>query len=135
MDDPQQGDDVPPGAGHHANTHGEQLRYRGRMAEHAPVFQVQEERRCKMRYNKNGDAILHKLGKDASFSEVVLTVRELGYTIECSGRFDFVKLETEKKDKYGFSMFNSKTVRLDELVEWLNREMVSRNIIKEEVEL
>ena len=88
-----------------------------------------------MRYNKNGDAILHKLGKDASFSEVVLTVRELGYTIECSGRFDFVKLETEKKDKYGFSMFNSKTVRLDELVEWLNREMVSRNIIKEEVEL
>jgi hypothetical protein len=50
-----------------------------------------------MRYNKNGDAILHKLGKDASFSEVVLTVRELGYTIECSGRFDFVKLETEKK--------------------------------------
>ena len=88
-----------------------------------------------MRYNKNGDAILHKLGKDASFSEVVLTVRELGYTIECAGRFDFVKLETRTEGKNGFSMFNSKIVRLDELVEWLNQEMVSRNIIKEEVEI
>ena len=87
-----------------------------------------------MRYNKNGDALLHRLGKDACFSEVVLTVRELGYTIECSDRFDFVKLETEKKDKYGFSMFNSETVRLDELTEWLNEEMISREIIKREIE-
>lgn len=87
-----------------------------------------------MRYNKNGDAILHKLGKDASFSEVVLTVRELGYTIECSGRFDFVKLETRTEGKYGWSEFNIKMVRLDEIVEWLNQEMVSREIIKEEVE-
>ena len=88
-----------------------------------------------MRYNKNGDAILHKLGKDASFSEVVLTVRELGYTIECSGRFDSVKLETKEEGKYGLYEYKSKYVRLDELVEWLNQEMVSRNIIKEEVEL
>lgn len=87
-----------------------------------------------MRYNKNGEALLHRLGQNASFSEVVLTARNLGYELRCEGREDFVKLDTSGEDQYGHPKFDSRTVRLDELTEWLNEEMISREIIKREIE-
>lgn len=87
-----------------------------------------------MRYNKNGEALLHKLGQNASFSEVVLTARHLGYELRCEGRIDFVKLDTSGVDELGHPKFDSRTVRLDELIEWLNQEMASRDIIRMEVE-
>lgn len=87
-----------------------------------------------MRYNKNGEALLHRLGTNANFGEVVLTARYLGYELQCEGRVDFVKLNTSGEDQYGHPKFDSRTIRLEELIEWLNQEMVSRDIIKLEVE-
>ena len=88
-----------------------------------------------MRYNKNGEALLHRLGQNASFSEVVLTVRHLGYELRCEGNIDFVRLDTNGQDKYGHTTFNSKPVPLDELIESLNTEMESRDLIKRKVEI
>lgn len=88
-----------------------------------------------MRYNKNGEALLHRLGQNASFSEVVLTVRHLGYELRCEGNIDFVRLDTNGQDKYGHTTFDTKPVRLEELIEFLNTEMESRDIIKREVEI
>lgn len=87
-----------------------------------------------MRYNKNGVALLHRLGPNASFSEVVLTARHLGYELRSEDNIDFVKLDTSEGDKYGRPIWDRRIVRLDELTEWLNQEMVSRDIIKLEVE-
>ena len=80
-----------------------------------------------MRYNKNGEALLHRLGQNASFSEVLLTIRS-------EDKFDYVKLDTRGVDELGYAKWNSRTVRLDELTEWLNQEMESRDIIKREIE-
>lgn len=87
-----------------------------------------------MRYNKNGEPSLHRLGPNASFSEVVLTARYLGYELRCEGKIESVKLDTSGIDELGHPKFDSRHVRLDELTEWLNQEMVSRDIIKLEVE-
>ena len=38
-----------------------------------------------MRYDKLGNAVLHRLGKGASFAEVYLTAVELGVSIESKG--------------------------------------------------
>lgn len=85
-----------------------------------------------MRYNKNGEALLHRLGQNASFSEVLLTIRYLGYELRSTDKCDFVELDASGVDEFGRTKFNCRTVRLDELTEFLNGEMVSREIIKEE---
>lgn len=89
-----------------------------------------------MRYNKDGEALLHRLGHNASFIEVLLTIRYLGYELRSADKFDFVKLDATHVDEYGHSKFDgSRIIRLEELIEWLNQEMVSRNIIKLEVDI
>lgn len=83
-----------------------------------------------MRYNKNGEEILHRLGSKASFSEVLITIRCLGYGLSSDDKIDYVRLSTESKDPYGRLEYNSRIVYVPSLIEWLNQEMESRGIIQ-----
>lgn len=85
-----------------------------------------------MRYNKNGEAVLHRLGAKASFSEVLLTIQERGYELRCYCGKQYVDLDKKGEDVYGHPVFNTKHVKIDNMVEWLNSEMVDSELIKEE---
>jgi len=83
-----------------------------------------------MRYNKNGEEILHRLGSKASFSEVLTTIRCLGYDLSSESKFDYVKLSSYTKDLYGRLEYSYRVVYVPSLIEWLNQEMESRGIIQ-----
>ena len=88
-----------------------------------------------MRYDKLGNPMLHKLGRGASFAEVYLTAVELGYTVESKG-LEYVKFErTTGFDQPGWPITETKHIKPEEAVEFLNQRLLDEGIIKEEVEL
>ena len=79
--------------------------------------------------------MLHKLGRGASFAEVYLTAMELGYTVESKG-LEYVKLErTAGMDRLGWPITETKHIKPEEAVEFLNQRLLDEGFIKEEVEL
>lgn len=85
-----------------------------------------------MRYDKLGNAVLHRLGARATFAEVYLTAVELGITIESKGPADVVMEHNDGEDRWGYPIVKTRCKKPEEVVEYLNRYMEDNGIIKEE---
>ena len=86
-----------------------------------------------MRYDKLGNALLHKLGRGASFAEVYLTAVELGYSIESKGPGKVSLESLEGDDRLGWPIPAKRHIPPEEVVDFLNQRMVDEGIIKEEI--
>jgi hypothetical protein len=86
-----------------------------------------------MRYDKLGNALLHKLGRGASFAEVYLTAVELGYSIESKGANKVLLRRTTGTDSKGWINTRTETLPPEEVVDFLNQRMVDEGVIKEEI--
>jgi hypothetical protein len=93
-----------------------------------------------MRYDKLGNALLHKLGKNASFAEVYLTAVELGIGIESKGPGEVVLTRKTGEDQVGWEDWlgwperETRRVAPEEVADWMNMRMIEEGIIKEEPE-
>jgi ferredoxin-fold anticodon binding domain-containing protein len=85
-----------------------------------------------MRYDKLGNALLHKLGKNASFAEVYLTAVELGIGIESKGPGEVVLTRKTGEDRLGWPEYETRWIAPEEVADWMNKRMVEEGIIKEE---
>ena len=94
---------------------------------------IEIKERKNMRYDKLGNALLHKLGRNASFAEVYLTAVELGLSIRSRGAAKLVLTEKTGEDRYGNDMTQDHWVEPERMAEFLNQRMVDEGIIKEEI--
>ena len=85
-----------------------------------------------MRYDKLGNALLHRLGAGATFSEVYLTATELGFYIKSKGPGTVVLEIKTGEDRYGNPITQTRWKRPEEVVEYLNGYMEDNDIIKME---
>ena len=87
-----------------------------------------------MRYDKLGNAVLHRLGKGASFAEVYLTAVELGVSIESKGPGQVVMRRNTGEARLGYPIEETRLVRPEVVADRLNEMMLDEGIIKEEPE-
>ena len=87
-----------------------------------------------MRYDKLCNAVLHRLGKGASFAEVYLTAVELGVSIESKGPGQVVMRRKTGEDRLGYPIEETRLVRPEVVADRLNEMMMDEGIIKEEPE-
>lgn len=87
-----------------------------------------------MRYDKMGNALLHRLGERATFAEVYITAVELGIGIESKGPGEVAMERTTGTDRLGYPQYETRWVEPEKVAEWLNQRMIDEGIIKEEIE-
>lgn len=85
-----------------------------------------------MRYDKLGNALLHRLGERATFAEVYLTAVELGITIKTKGPDAVVVEYDDGEDRLGNPLTKTRWIKPEDVVEYINRYMEDNGIIKEE---
>ena len=90
-----------------------------------------------MRYDREGFPKLKKVSHKTCFADVFITIRQLGFDVEKGPRQDCIQLSKTVESTDGIpyhARWENHYVTMEDLPDFLNREMVEEGYIKEEVE-
>lgn len=91
-----------------------------------------------MRYDREGFPKLRKISSKTCFADVFITIRALGFDISKGPKQECIILSHTEEPKDGIpyhARWENNYVTMEDLPDFLNREMVEQGYIKEEVEL
>lgn len=91
-----------------------------------------------MKYDRDGFPKLKRVSRKTCFADVFITIRQLGFDVSKGPRQDCIHLSksTDAKDGIPYhARWENHYVTMEELPDFLNREMVEQGYIEEEVEI
>lgn len=91
-----------------------------------------------MKYDRDGFPKLKKISHKTCFADVFITIRQLGFDVSKGPKQDCIQLSKTVESTDGIpyhARWENNYVTMEDLPDFLNREMVEQGYIEEEVEI